>query len=130
MTKVIIDTSVWVEYFKGKNSEIVEKVKALIVSERAIVCGVVLSEIVAGLRKQKDEEIMRDALDALPYVETSRESWILAGRMMRELLDRGKKIPLSDLILAASAFEHNSEIFTLDVHFDLLPKIKKFSFSG
>ncbi len=125
--KVIIDTSVWVEYFNSKNQEIVTKVKSLIENERTVLCGIILSELIAGIRRQKDEHIIIDALDALPYIETSRQSWILAGRIARELSEKGNKIPLTDLIVAAIAIENDCEIFTFDTHFDLVTKCKKFS---
>ena len=125
--KVIIDTSVWVEYFNGKNQEIVTKVKGLIENEKVALCGIVLSEIIAGIRRQKDERIIIDALDALPYIETSLQSWILAGRIARELSEKGRKIPLTDLIVAAIAIENDCELFTFDTHFDLVTKCKIFS---
>ena len=124
---VIIDTSVWIEFFKGKNQETVTKVKRLIENERTVLCGIVLSELIAGIRRQKDEHIVIDALDALPYIETSRQSWILAGRIARELSAKGKKIPLTDLIVAAIAIENDCEIFTFDTHFDMVTKCKRFS---
>lgn len=127
MTKVIIDTSMWVEYFKGGNKEIIKKVKDLIQNEKAVLCGIVLSELIAGIKRKKDEDIIKEALDALPYIETSKQSWILAGRKMKELLEKGMKIPLSDLILAAIATEKDCEIFTLDKHFDLIPGCSRFS---
>lgn len=126
MRKVIIDTSVWAEYFRGKNEDIVKKVRELIENDGAVLCGIVLSELIAGVRKQKDEEIMRDALMSLPYLETTMEIWILTGRIARELMSKGKKIPLTDVILAASALKKDFAVFTLDAHFESIPDIKIF----
>lgn len=123
---VLIDTSVWVEYFRGKDHELVESVKDLIRTQRAVMCGVVLSELLAGVRAKKSQDTLSQTLDALEYAEVSRSNWILAGEMSSRLKQQGIGIPLTDLILASLAIECDSELLTLDSHFDQIPEVKRF----
>jgi hypothetical protein len=124
--QVLIDTSIWVEYFRGKNQELVESVKHLIRTRRATLCGIVLSELLAGVRAKKSRDTLKQTLDALEYTEVSRDTWILTGELSSNLKHQGISVPLTDLILAALALENDSELFTLDNHFDRIPNLKRF----
>ncbi len=123
---VLIDTSVWVEYLRGNNKEIVESVKGLIRTRRALLCGIVLSELLAGVRTKKSRDTLKETLDALDYAEVSKDTWILAGELSNGLKRRGISVPLSDLILAALSIENDSALYTLDSHFDRIPDLKQF----
>lgn len=124
--QVLIDTSIWIEYFRGKDQELVESVKDLIRTRRATLCGIVLSELLAGVRVRKSRDTLKQTLDALEYAEVSRDTWILAGELSNNLKHQGISVPLTDLILAALALENDSELFTLDSHFERIPEIKRF----
>ncbi len=124
--QVLIDTSIWVEYFRDKNQELVESVKNLIRTRRATLCGIVLSELLAGVRAKRSRDTLKQTLDALEYVEVSRDTWILAGELSGNLKHQGTSVPLTDLILAALSLENDAELFTLDSHFDRIPEVKQF----
>ena len=124
-TKVLVDTSILVEYFRGKNVEIIDLVKELIINHRIVLCGIVFSELLAGVRTRNDQELIEQAIDALDYAEVSRSSWIMAGEMASKLRQHGIKMPMTDLILAAIAIENSYELLTKDSHFDKIPELKR-----
>jgi predicted nucleic acid-binding protein len=124
--QVLIDTSIWVEYFRGKDHEVVEVVKGLIRTGRATLCGIVLSELLAGVRTKRSQDTLKETLEALEYAEVSRGIWILAGEMSSSLRRHGVSIPLTDLVVAALAVENGSELFTGDAHFDRIPELRRF----
>ena len=124
--RVLIDTSIWVEYFRDRNHKLVAAVKDLIMNQHALLCGVVLSELLAGVKVKKDREALKQTLDALEYTEASRSTWISAGEMSSRLRRQGIGVPLTDLLLAALALENGSDIFTLGNHFDRIPEVKRF----
>lgn len=124
-TKVLVDTSILVEYFRGKNLEIIDLVKELIINHRIVLCGIVFSELLAGVRTRNDQELIEQAIDALDYAEVSRSSWIMAGEMASKLRQHGIKVPMTDLILAAIALENSYELLTKDSHFDKIPELKR-----
>lgn len=123
---VLIDTSIWVEYLRGNNKEILESVKGLIRARNALLCGIVLSELLAGVRTRKSRDTLKETLDALDYAEVSKKTWILAGELSNALKRQGISVPLSDLILAALSIENDSELYTLDSHFERIPGLVRF----
>jgi predicted nucleic acid-binding protein len=62
--KVLIDTSIWADYFGGKGQELVESLKNLIRTRRATLCGIVLSELLARVRAKKCRHTLKQTLDA------------------------------------------------------------------
>ncbi len=124
--QVLVDTSIWVEYFLGKDHEVVEVVKELIRTGRATLCGIVLSELLAGVRTKRSQDALKESLDALDYAEVSRGTWILAGEMSSRLRRQGVSIPLTDIVVAALAVGNGSELLTRDAHFDRIPELRRF----
>lgn len=124
-TKVLVDTSILVEYFRGKNLEIIDLVKELIINNRIVLCGIVFSELLAGVRSRNDQELIEQVIDALDYAEVSRSSCIMAGEMASKLRQQGIKVPMTDLIVAAIAIENSYELLTKDSHFDKIPELKR-----
>ncbi len=125
-SKVLVDTSVWVHYLRGKNPELLTLMRRLIDTQRVVLCGAVLSELLAGIRAEKDRNILNQTLDALEYIEVTRETWMLAGQIASSLRNRGTVIPLTDLIFAALALENDIEVLTTDAHFKYIPRLKHF----
>jgi len=125
--RVLIDTSIWVEFLRGRDREMVESVGDLIRTQRAVLCGIVLSELLAGVKGKKERDLLKQTLDALEYAEASRATWTSVGEMSSSLRHKGIGVPLTDLIVAAMALENHYEILTLDSHFDRIPGLKRFS---
>jgi len=122
----LIDTSIWVEFLRGKDRELVELVAGLIRNRRAALCGVVLSELLVGVKTRKDRDTLKQTLDALDYTEVSRATWVAAGEMAAGLRQQGAAVPLTDILVAALAIEKGCELLTQDSHFERVPKLKRF----
>jgi len=120
---VLIDTLVWVDFFRGR-ADIVKPVKMLIVSNQAVLCGVVISEIVQGIKAVKEQEIVKEAFRGIPYIEMDRTCWEEAGNMALKLRERGKIVPLTDIFMATLAIHYELEIFTFDKHFELISGVQ------
>ncbi|MBI4199157.1 MAG: PIN domain-containing protein [Chloroflexi bacterium] len=120
---VIVDTSVWVDYLRGRNSGRATPLAELINQRQAILCGIVLAEILNGVRSPQERLHLNDLLNALPYRETSRHTWLRAGELAHSLRSQGFPTPLSDLILAALALEHRCALLTYDRHFHRIPRL-------
>jgi len=122
---VLIDTSVWVDFFRGR-ANIVKPVKMLIVSNQAVLCGVVISEIVQGIKAVKEQQIVKEAFRGIPYIEMDRTCWEEAGNIALKLRERGKIVPLTDIVMATLAIHNELEIFTFDKHFELISGVQLF----
>ena len=121
--KVIVDTCIWIEYFRSK-STISNRLKDLISNNLVVGAGVVLAELLQGIKTNKEQKIIIDAFNSFEYIETTKDLWIESGKLAGELRSLGKTIPLSDIILACCAKKYQYHIFTIDKHFKDIPEIK------
>jgi len=124
-TGIIADTCVWIEFFRKPDAALTSHLKRLIREEKVVMTGMVLAEILQGIKSQEERGLVRDHLLKLPYLETTRNIWENAGDISASLRRRGITIPLSDLIIAAIALAHGCEVFTVDPHFDQVKELKR-----
>jgi len=78
----------------------------------------VLQEILQGIRDAKSYERTRQRLLALPFVETNRETWLLAASLYSDLRSLGVILPSVDVTIAAIAILNNFQLFSRDAHFE------------
>lgn len=120
---VLVDTSVWIEFFK-QESETGDRLSELIIKNVVWTCGIVLFEIIQGVRTENEKATLLETLSTLPYVEMTQPLWQRAGELSASLKKKGVNLPLSDIFIAAICLEHNLRIFTLDKHFAQIPGVK------
>jgi len=116
-TGIIVDTCVWIEFFREPESEITLRLKDLLRERKVIMVGMVMAEILQGVKAPKEAELVKQNLEKLPYLEVTRDTWKSAGEISASLRSAGVTIPLSDLIIAAMALSGDHEVFTIDPHF-------------
>ena len=82
---MLVDTSVWIDFFNGRESKQVERLAyAIAESESIVVPGVVLTEILLGLKIDAEAERISSLLNAFDAVaEPIREDYIEAARIYR-----------------------------------------------
>ena len=117
-TGIIVDTCVWIEFFRMPESEITRHLKVLLRERKVIMVGMVMAEILQGVKAPKEANLVKQGLAKLPYLEITRDIWVTAGEISASLRSAGITIPLSDLIIAAIALSGDHEIFTIDPHFN------------
>lgn len=123
-TKIIADTCVWIDFFRNPDSELTLHLKEHIKERKVVMVGMVLSEILQGIRTKKEASRVKESLKRLPYLEVTRDAWEKAGELSRDLRRRGTTIPLSDMIIASLAIAGGCEVLTVDPHFQHVPGLK------
>lgn len=121
MTGVVIDTSAWIAFFRGRELAMADAVNRLLRDDAAILVGPVLTELLQGVRQPKESQQLRDLLNILPFIETRRQDWEAAGETLCVLRSRGITVPLTDALIATLAAAYGHSVLTLDNHFDHLP---------
>ncbi len=121
--KILIDTSVWIEYFQNKSSTITEKVDRILDEDKVCVPKIVIAELMRGAKSTKELSIIGDFIEAFNVIDKSEDTWIKAGRLSYNLKKKGKKIHLLDCYIAVIAQENGCKIFTLNRHFQDIKKI-------
>lgn len=118
---VLVDTSVWIDFFKGASSSHRYTLHHLIEQSKDLaLCGPVFQEILQGLASDLDCQKMKGYLAEFPYL-TVNEPQIFekAASIYRGCRKRGKTIrkPV-DCLIAAIAIENKCELFHKDRDFD------------
>lgn len=121
---VVVDTTVWIDFFRGRNEPVRAALRELIRGRQAVLTGMVLAEVLQGIRTEQEADLVRNEFASLHYYEATRDTWSRAGSLSRELRQKGLTVPLSDLVIGVLAIEHDAEVFTTDPHFDKIPGLK------
>jgi predicted nucleic acid-binding protein len=115
MKNILIDTSAWVEYFKGNPN-----VTTMVPDREAhsvYITGPVITELIQGLKTEKEKEIFTASLESLPRLKITDQDWFDAGTFGAQLRSKGITVPLADLIIYTAAINNHCSICTLDKHF-------------
>ena len=115
--RVLVDTSVWVEYFRGGNPSLSARLDALMKTGRVSIPTVVLAEMIQGARTETEIRTIEDLQDAFTVIDQKAGTWIDAGKLSYSLRRKGKSIHLTDCYIAVIARENGCAILTLDAHF-------------
>ena len=75
---ILIDTSVWIEYFK-QNVTFLDSIKPLLSSKRIVTIEPVFSELLYGVRNRKEKEIIQSYWEVLPQIAFGSNSMIEAS---------------------------------------------------
>ncbi len=121
--RVLVDTSVWVSYFRGGTPLISEKVDSLLAGDGVCVPKIVVAELLQGAKSEREISTIEDSFDAFTILDQSPDTWLKAGRLSRELKMRGKTIPLLDCYIAVTAKENSCAVLTLDDHFREIQRV-------
>jgi predicted nucleic acid-binding protein len=121
--RVLVDTSVWVSYFRGGSPVISEKVDRLLAGAEVCVPKIVLAELIQGAKSEREISTIEDFFDAFVILDQSQDTWMKAGKLSRKLKSRGKSTHLLDCYIAVIAQENACAILTLDDHFKEIQKV-------
>ena len=122
--KYLIDTNIIVEIFKG-NKIIAEKLNKL---SEFYISAIVLGELFVGTNRviNKDAHLKR-LTDLLLFTKVFLIDNITSkiyGKIVADLFKKGKPIPLNDIWIAATTFQHELVLITSDSHFTEIDDLK------
>lgn len=121
----LVDSSSWIEFLRGHESEPAQRVQSLLASGEAAWCDLVAVELWNGVRVG-DERKALDLLEAeLTSFPLDAEGWKLARKLAFRSRQTGITAPTSDIIIAACAVAHGLELEHCDKHFDGLMPLAK-----
>lgn len=125
---ILVDTSVWIDFFNGKDLPHVLTLETLITQEADIaICGVILTEVLQGISNDKEYKLTQKYLQALLMLKIKDDVWLYAAEIYRNLRKRGLTVrKINDCIIAATALYydcvllHNDKDFsTIQLHYSL-----------
>ncbi len=117
--KVLLDTSVVVAIFAGKEESVRSAYRA---AEQAYVSSTVLGELYLGaLGSARIQDNLREIemfAAGVTLVSCDAETARIYAEVKRALRLRGRPIPDNDIWIAASAIQHRLTLATRDAHFN------------
>ena len=126
--KVLVDTSVWITFFRGKDPLLIELITMLLKSGRAVYTGIIALELINGAKGQKELQTLHDAFDAMECIIVNETTYFSAGKLGYELSRKGHTLSTVDLLIAQTAIGHNLSLLTYDEHFRVIEKNSSLTF--
>jgi len=118
---VIVDTSVWIDFFNGKENEYVYKLESLKEKDIDIfTTGIIVTEILSGFKEERDVNLAAELLKNLPFVNpVYPDTYIKAASIYRTGRRKGITIrKIIDCLIAQSAIENNLLLLHKDEDFN------------
>ncbi len=121
---VLVDTTVWIDFFSGLTTRQVTLLESLIAHREDIcLCGVILTEVLQGIRDDREHAETQAILSNLLYLPMNRETFLLAAHIYRSLRAHGITIRNSiDCMIAAVCIESKVALLHSDIDFDRISK--------
>ncbi len=120
--KCLIDTIIWVLYFRGEK-DVEDKVRSIILEDRAATTEIIVLEILRGARSQKEYDQLKGDLKALHLLRLNQAIWERSYHMGFKLRKAGINVPLTDILIAVIASYYQCSLIHRDKHFPLMTKL-------
>ncbi len=69
---ILIDTSVWIDYFKGTSTALSKQVDAALNNFEVHVPRIVIAELIQGAKSEKEVSVIEDFISAFNIIDSSR----------------------------------------------------------
>jgi predicted nucleic acid-binding protein len=119
---VLVDTTVWIDYFAAKDlPQVVVLERFLHDGEDLCICGVILAEVLQGIRHDSDHVRVSFLFESFIFLPMTRETFVRSANLYRTLRQQGVTIrkPI-DCMIAATAIEHDMPLLHHDRDFEVM----------
>jgi predicted nucleic acid-binding protein len=116
---VIVDSSVWIDYFNGRDIPEVAKLDRLLETELLGVGDLILAEVLQGFRQDKDYQTAKRLLTSLTVFEMlGAEMAMKSADNFRNLRKKGITVRKTiDVMIATFCIENGHELLFSDKDF-------------
>ena len=119
---ILVDTSVWVAYFRGADSRLVDRLRALLEENQVALALPVRLEILSGAAT-KELIQLHHVLAALPLLVPSNATWHRVESWIEKAVSKGERFGVADLLVAALAADRDMPLWSLDRDFERMQKL-------
>lgn len=116
---IIVDTTIWIDFFHNKDTPQTEMLQHILNAGEDIgTCGVILTEVLQGIREDRDYAKVSSHFEAFSFLPMQRSTFESAAQLYRTLRRKGITIRNSvDCMIAAVAIEHDIALLHNDRDF-------------
>ena len=116
---ILVDTTVWIDFFRGKTTPQVDILELLISEGQDIcLCGLVLTEVLQGVREEKQYRKIKTYFDNLVFLPMTQSMHLQSADIYRVLRKKGITVrkPI-DCMIASVAIAHGVQLLHNDKDF-------------
>jgi len=117
---ILVDTSVWIDFLNGAGTCHRRLLHQLLENDEDLcLTGIVLTEILQGIKEEEDFKTVQETLLAFPlYQPQGTETYLKAADIYRQCRKQGKTVRKTvDCIIAAVCLENNLTLLHKDSDF-------------
>jgi predicted nucleic acid-binding protein len=116
---IVVDSSVWIDYFNGIDSPATERLHGLLGVEPLAVGDLILTEVLQGFRNDAHYKTAKDLMSSLTVLEMlGHKMAIQSAENYRSLKARGITVRrTADVIIATYCIEHDLPLLFEDKDF-------------
>ncbi len=116
---IMVDTSVWIDYFNGNDNPYTQKLDEILVLDIVVIGDIILTEILQGFRRDEDFKHAKAVLAALDCFELcGRENAIKSAENFRSLRKMGITVrKTTDIIIGTFCIINNLPLLFADHDF-------------
>lgn len=122
MSAVLVDSSVWIDFFRGERRAVVA-VDALLEADQAASCGAVLAEVTSRAPSTTSFRDLRHKLAAIPRLADPPGLWDEVASARFALARQGIQAHLIDLVIALTAAHGDHRLLTRDRDFVAIARV-------
>ena len=119
MSGLVVDTSVWIDFFAGRPAKALEDGLA---QGAVTLPPTVVAELVSGARVETHRAAISDLVRDLPLHDTPVDHWLRVGDLRRRLAEKGIAISTPDAHVAQCAIDLDALLLTRDAVFDKIAR--------
>ncbi len=119
MTRVLVDTSAWIEFYHPRGKSGVKRALTEVLEHQEVsVVAPIVVELLHAAKTESTYKVLHDDLRALSCLPLGWEEAAWAAKLGWALRRAGQSVPTVDLLIAAAAQVHQHEVWHFgDRHF-------------
>jgi len=119
---ILVDSSVWIDFFNGKEADHVEKLYQLLGNQVIISGDLIWVEVLQGFKNDSQFKLAKTALESLPYFALiNKETALVAVENYRILRKKGVTVRKTiDVIIATFCIANNISLLHADNDFQVM----------
>ena len=119
---IFVDTSVWIQYFRGGNPKLTETLRNLLDQDEVALPAIVWLELLSGARQVELLRLKR-VLSALPHYFPSQVTWVRIEAWIEKGINHGQRFNATDLLIASITVDHKGKLWSLDSDYVRMKKL-------
>ena len=122
MSDILVDSSVWIDFFRGDKPSIT-RLDPLLLNDRVAVSGPIIAEVTSGALTLASFTLVKARLGSTVSLSDPKDLWDRVADARFALARQGVQANLVDLMIAVTAHVHNHKLLTRDKDFSAIVRV-------